>query len=271
MRPFKFLSILAGLSYMLVYQPVMAPANGAAFIQYPEQQAELLVKDRPVKQLPVAKPGFSTAEVRLITSFFCDGDLCPGGDWQRWIIYDPENPWSATELVILQKALTQTFVALEDFGVDGAELLDGYRFRRQHGAYLEGRRGFIGVARHSLQEIILSDTAFRRFNGFYIHHEIAHAVDVRLGRSLSEQFAFISDSGLEGYVAPGFWMNNHAQNDVQEAVADAYALWIHTQYLGEDFPSFTSMPGDADREIIIAFLEVSLRLAIRENGRQNVE
>ena len=268
MRPSTYLAILSSFLIFFSYQPAVAPGGGIneAIIETPKKK--LFELDRTLKQDPLPaddKPAFSTAETRLITTFFCDGELCPAGDWQRWIIFDPENPWSAKELIQLQKALTQTFIALDEFGIDGPELLAGYRFRRQHGEFLEGRRGFIGVARHRLQEIVLSDSAFVRLNGFYIHHEIAHAVDVRLDRGLSEQFALISDSGLDGEVATGFWMNNHAHSDVQEAVADAYALWIHCRYLGESKPVFPNMPGETDTDIIIAFLEVSLRLAVREN------
>ena len=62
-------------------------------------------------------------------------------------------------------------------------------------------------------------------------------------------------------------MNQYAHGDVQEAVADAYALWIHKKYLGEEKPRFHNMPDDVETDMIIAFLEVSLRLAVREYAR----
>ena len=140
MKSQKYLSVFFGFLFLLFYPPVASPTSVAADQQNAKAKVVVSTLEQATKETQVAEepPAYSEEETALITTFFCDGDICPEGNWQQWVIYDPENPWSARELVQIQQALSQTFAALAEFDIDGPELLAGYRVRRQHGEYHHG-------------------------------------------------------------------------------------------------------------------------------------
>lgn len=157
----------------------------------------------------------------------CAPQICPEGDWAQWLIVSPESSWAAEEVAQVVEIFTAVIDSLNQQGLDGYTLLSGYRFRRQAGEYLADRPGDIAVVNHTTQEITLADAAFKRLHGFYIIHELGHVVDQRTGRQLTANFHTHIGSDLQNHItAEGYWLNLHAQNDLEEATADAFALQV---------------------------------------------
>jgi hypothetical protein len=178
---------------------------------------------------------------------------------QNWFIVSAEQTWEAEEIVMIQELLTTVISALDEQGLDGQALLTGYRFRRQHGEYITGYPGRIAVVNHETQEITLADAAFKRLHGFYIIHELGHVVDRRTGRQLTTTFHNLASSDMEHRsTAPGYWLNLHAEHDLEEATADAFALWILSIYDAGYRPFFAHTPATADYAEITAVLVTSL-------------
>lgn len=170
-----------------------------------------------------------------------------------------EDTWEAGELAMLDEIVTAVVGALDLQGLNGRALLDGYQFRRQSGEYLVDRPGDIALVNHATQEITLADAAFKRLRGFYIIHELGHVVDWRTGRQLSATFHARIGSDLENQAtADGFWLNLHARDDLEEATADAFALWIMAAYAPGYRPVFAYTPLTADYEGLKAALAASL-------------
>ncbi|WP_420629963.1 hypothetical protein [Candidatus Leptofilum sp.] len=190
---------------------------------------------------------------------FCSTQLCVEADWQQWLHISPKHPWTIDDLRMINHILTSTIEVLEKEGVDGRSLLSGYKFRRQHGEYIQGHPGRIAVINHTRQEIILADAAFLRLRGFSIYHELGHAVDARMKRQLTAEFhTLIGSDMVNRQTAVGFWMNQRSQNDLEEATADAFALWIITTYEDGYRPVFVGTPLDTHFEGIVKTFETAL-------------
>ncbi len=190
---------------------------------------------------------------------FCSGSLCAGGSWREWIIVEPGAGWTVDELLLVREATTAAVDALDRQGLDGRALLAGYRFRRQAGEFIGGRRGTIAVVDHNVREIILADTAFLRLRGFFILHELGHVVDYNSGRRLSETFHRLAGSDLAAHeTAEGFWLNLPAETDLEEAAADAFALWVMGDFQPGYRPVFAFTPVTADYAGIADLLARSL-------------
>ena len=193
---------------------------------------------------------------------FCSVQLCGEAGWQQWLHISPEHPWTIDELMMLNHILASTIEALEGVGVDGRNLLSGYKFRRQHGEHIQGHPGRIAVVNHASQEITLADAAFVRLRGFYIYHELGHVVDARMGRQLTTQFhTLVGSDMVNRQTAVGFWMNQHSQHDLEEATADAFALWVIITYEDGYQPVFAGTPPNTNYERIVdAFVNTVLKM-----------
>lgn len=181
--------------------------------------------------------------------------------WDTWFIVSAESTWTVEELDLVHQVLFNTITALEDAGYDGQELLSGYHFRRQYGEFVDGVDGRIALVRHHKHEVILSDSAFLRLQGFYIYHELGHIVDKRLDRNLNQRFHDIAGTaGVENpqQTIDGYWLNEHARMDRQEATADAFALWVVLRYTDNYKPVFWNTPYTVSYEDIVDALDVAI-------------
>ncbi|MDX1414803.1 MAG: hypothetical protein R3293_11480 [Candidatus Promineifilaceae bacterium] len=182
-------------------------------------------------------------------------------DIEEWIVESEESHWSAAELAVVEETLLNTAQALDDAGYDGLSLLSGYHFRRQHQEFVDDIDGRIALVRHQQQEIILADTAFLRLQGYYIYHELGHVVDKRLERKLGERFHALAGSAVHAdsqLTADGFWLNEHARTDQQEATADAFALWVVLNYTDNYKPVFWNTPYAVSYEMIVETMDRAL-------------
>lgn len=174
-----------------------------------------------------------------------------------WFVHAADSQWQPGEIAMVQKTLETTITALDDAGFEGRAIFEGYRFRRYAGEYVNGVEGQIALVRHNSQEIILGDAAFVRLWGYYIYHELAHVVDKRTGRALSD--AFQAHVGSDGAGTPdGYWLNDHARGDREEGTADAFALWIVMRYTDNPKPVFAGMANDTDYEQIVSAIETAM-------------
>ncbi len=204
----------------------------------------------------------------------------PSNSQPERFIVDETSQWTTDELAVINQVLLHTFRALAEVGLDGPELLSGYRFRREPGEHIDEALGLVGLVNHSTKIISLADAAFVRMGGFYIYHEIGHALDHQLGRALSAQFharvAILAGADIVEELEPvgrdlktaywqtvnGYWLRAHAHEDREEATADAFALWIGSEYASLRRPVFPGTPRDADYEGISSALRDAL-LAIQ--------
>jgi len=182
---------------------------------------------------------------------------------ERYIV-DESSQWTTEELAVLNQVLQHTFRALAEAGLDGRVLLADYRFRRVAGEYIDEALGLVGLVNHDTRVISLADAAFVRLGGFYIYHELGHALDHQLGRALSEQFhaqvaaaagteiaeengAAVGDINDGAWqTTDGYWLRAQAHDDREEATADAFALWVGIEQAGMHRPIFAGTPLDAD-------------------------
>jgi hypothetical protein len=187
------------------------------------------------------------------------------GERSERFIVDDTSRWTADELVVVNRVLTHTFQALNDVGLDGRLLLDDYRFRRVSGEHIDEALGLIGLVNHDTHIISLSDAAFVRLGGFYIYHELGHAIDHQLGRELSDQFhaQIIAMAGTDnitavGGTADGYWLRAHAHEVREEATADAFALWVGSEQADMRRPIFAGTPLNADYDGIVNALVIAM-------------
>ena len=181
---------------------------------------------------------------------------------ESWFIFSDTSQWTTAELEMVRETLANTISALDEAGFDGHSLLADYRFRRHHGQFVDGIDGRIALVRHSRKEVILADTAFMRLWGYYIYHELGHVVDKRLDRELSRQFhelAADETAGGSQLTPDGYWLNEHARTDREEAAADAFALWVVLRYTENPKPVFWNTPNTISYETIVQTLEKTLR------------
>jgi hypothetical protein len=181
---------------------------------------------------------------------------------ESWFIHSEDSRWREDEMEMVSETLETTIFALNEAGFDGQTLLDGYRFRRYDGQFVDGVDGRIALVRHGSKEIILADTAFMRLWGYYIYHELGHVVDKRLDRKLSQQFHMLaSDQADDSSVMTpdGFWLNEHARTDREEATADAFALWVVLRYTENPRPVFWHTPNTIDYDVIVQALDETMQ------------
>jgi hypothetical protein len=188
----------------------------------------------------------------------------------RWFITGEDSLWQDEEMDQVQQVVSNTLTVLARVGIDGDDLLEGYRFRRFSGEHVDGDPGLVGKVNHNKKEIVLSDTAFLRLGGFYIYHEIGHAVDFRLDRLLSQGFHGRAGSepmedGNQWQTADGFWLRHHGRDDREEAAADAFALWVLGEAGSTFKPVFPGTPVGTEYEAIAHFVqEVMVDLVVRD-------
>lgn len=203
--------------------------------------------------VPAASPTETLQEQAV-----CPARVCGSSGWQQWIENSPDGTWKAEELVMLGEILTAVFNTLDQKEVDGYALLNGYRFRRQTGEFVDGQTGRIAVVNHSSMIITLADSAFKRLRGFYIFHELGHVVDHRSERQLTENFHALVGSDQPGQTtAEGYWLNLSARDDLEEATADAFALWVMASYAQGYRPVFAFTPLATNYPGIVAAIVTS--------------
>lgn len=184
-------------------------------------------------------------------------------DIRAWLIEDESSRWAPEEVAIVESILRKSIGALDNAGLDGSLLLEGYRFRRWDGEFAKDKDGWAAVVNHDDQEIFLADTIFLPGNEFFIYHELGHVVNRRSGGSLSDNFHSLIEQ-IDGIVirhdwttAEGFWFRGQAHIHRNEAIADAFALWVWMS-AGHETPNFHDTPDTVQWNNIIALFENAL-------------
>lgn len=186
-----------------------------------------------------------------------------------WFIVDEESQWTAQETIVVEQIMAHSWQALDSVGLDGQDLLKGYRFRRAAGEYVPGQERTLAMVDHQQREITLADGAFKRLHGFYIYHELGHAVDRQLERLPSEIYHRIAGQGQEevaetgdGWTTTtGFWLRYPGRDDREEATADAFAWWVMAQ-AGQPKPFFPGTPVTTDYDQVARTVEEALGEAV---------
>jgi hypothetical protein len=216
---------------------------------------EILIRSEPVvieaRPIPAAQPDAGEEEKAV-----------------DWFVIDEESTWSDQEVATVEQIITHTWLALETVGLDGESLLAGYRFRRMAGEFIPSEDRFLAMVDHQKKEIILADGAFKRLNGFYIYHELGHAIDRQLDRLPSEAYHQMSGQGPSeahqerGHweTATGFWLRYHGRDDREEATADAIAWWVMAQ-AGQPQPFFPGTPVETDYGVVGQTIEGAMQEA----------
>ena len=178
-------------------------------------------------------------------------------NFSTWFIEDEASAWPAEERAVVATVLANTLGALESAGLDGAALLEGYRFRRFDGQYAKDKEGNIALVNHGDLEITLSDTVLLPENRFFIYHELGHVVNHRSGGELNNRFHALTLQ-IEGVTAlhdwttaQGFFMRGQAHVHKTEATADAFALWVWVAFAKQETPYFHDTPENANAEAIV--------------------
>lgn len=187
------------------------------------------------------------------------------GESGNWFVVDEESVWSDEELLVVEQIMDRTWEALEGVGLDGEILLAGYHFRRLPAEFIPGDERLLAIVDHHTMEIILADGAFKRLHGFYIYHELGHAIDRQLERQPSEAYHRIAGNGQAETVreddtwqtVTGFWLRYHGRDDREEATADAFAWWVMAQF-DQPKPFFPGTPVTTDYGQIAQAIEEAL-------------
>lgn len=176
-----------------------------------------------------------------------------------WFLVNDGSQWSDQEQIRVQQIMDRTWRALDSLGVDGQSLLAGYHFRRLDSEFVPGEERLLAIVDHQAKEIILADGAFERLHGFYIYHELGHAVDRQLDRMPSEAYHRLANAGQarnDGagdastwQTTDGFWLRYHGRDDREEATADAFAWWVMAQ-AEQPKPFFAGTPVTTDYDEI---------------------
>ena len=203
---------------------------------------------------------------RYLQNGFCNDQLCPEGQWWSWIIIEENSTWTAGALMTIRRSLLNTLEVLDKNGFEGHNILDGYRFKRHQGAYVDEKKGWVALVNHDRQEILLADKAFVG-QGFIVYHELGHVVDYRLGGGLKEQFRqtsaaheselLITHSSLS--VVEGFWIREQGHNNLGEAAADAFALWVMANSGGLQGLAFKDAPAKVNYSRIVEAMDISFQ------------
>jgi len=182
----------------------------------------------------------------------------------NWFLTDDESQWSDQELATVQQIMDRTWQALESVGIDGESLLAGYRFRRVPAEFVPGEERLLAIVDHQKMEILLADGAFERLHGFYIYHELGHAVDRQLDRATSEIYHRIASEGQQTdednsvwQTTTGYWLRYHGRDDREEATADAFAWWVMAQF-DQPMPFFPGTPVETDYGVIAQTMQEAL-------------
>ena len=236
----KFLiGFVALLALFLISNPVFSDSQAAFNSRAISNTAVPTQEKTGINSAAKASPQVE----RFLSQTFCSPQICGTGSWQQWIIVAPNGDWEVGELEMLRDLVTAVIEALEQQGLDGRTLLNGYRFRRQHGEFIADNLGHVAVVNHTSQEITLADAAFKRLHGFYIIHELGHVVDYRSGRQLTANFHALAGSDLQAQqTAANYWLNLPARDDLEEATADGFALWIMSTFTASYRPAFAYTP-----------------------------
>jgi hypothetical protein len=188
-------------------------------------------------------------------------------DLAPWIIADESSVWTQAELATVERVMTNTLAALERAGLDGAALLDGYRFRRVAGEFVGGKPGVIASVAHGSMVIRLSDKIFLPQYEFDLYHELGHVLDQRSNRALNERFHALTleidgvTARHEWTTAQGFFVRGYGHVDKLEATADAFAVWVFVGYAGNPLPYFKHMPDNANVGAIVEVFAQALQSA----------
>ncbi len=183
-----------------------------------------------------------------------------------WFIVDEESQWTAQEMIAVEQIMARSWQALDSVGLDGQDLLKGYRFRRAAAEYVPGQGRLLAMVDHQQKEITLADGAFKRLHGFYIYHELGHAVDRQLERLPSEIYHRIAgqeeaaETGDGWTTTTGFWLRYPGRDDREEATADAFAWWVMAQ-AEQPKPFFPGTPVITDYGEIARTFEEAVREA----------
>lgn len=187
---------------------------------------------------------------------------------QGWFVHDEESQWTAQEMSFVVQIMEHTWQALDGAGVDGRALLNGYRFRRAAAEFVPGRERYLAMVNHREMEITLANRAFERLHGFYIYHELGHAVDQQLGRLPSDVYHRIAGQAQEESATAsdtwstttGFWLRYNGRDNREEATADAFAWWVMAQ-AEQPKPFFPGTPPSTDYNQIAGTIEEAVREA----------
>jgi len=217
-------------------------------------------KQPPATTAPAAPPRSARTQQDAGYQLQWPGEV---GDLEEWVVVDAGSHWTSSELRIVHNAIRDTIAALDSAGLDGHGLLAGYRFARHNDRFLaEGFRRH-AVVNHESRLITLADRAFLASGGFFIYHELGHAVDRQSGRRLSLIFRdeALSSAGSDGLVevADGCWLRDQGHYNVSEAAADAFALWVLVANGGRPMPDFPTKPDTVNPSLIFELVRAGLR------------
>ena len=185
---------------------------------------------------------------------------------QDWFLVSEDSQWTDQEMFTVKQIMDRTWAALAGIGLDGQQLLAGYRFVRLQAEFVPGEERLLAIVDHQKTEIVLADGAFKRLHGFYIYHELGHAVDNRLGRAPSEAYHQVAgttqmDDRLTWLTKDGYWLRYPGRDDREEATADAFAWWVMDQ-AGQPQPFFPGTPVTTDYADVAQSIEDALRTAV---------
>ena len=187
-------------------------------------------------------------------------------DFSKWFIENETSVWSPVERLIVETAISNALDALSDAGLDGEALLGGFRFERFAGEYANDKKGKIALTYFEAQKIVLSDSIFLPENVFYIYHELGHVIDYRSGNELNTKFHELTlqidgvTARHDWTTAQGFFLRGQAHVHKPEATADAFALWVYVDYMGNPVPEFPHMPENGDPDAIVRVYQEALAL-----------
>lgn len=256
-----FFFLVAVISLWIVGQAVgQVSASAAREVIF----SESVIEAAAASSEPVSEPAMTVPPARAEAS---EAEEAPG-----WFIVDETSHWSDDERIVVEEIMARTWAALDDIGLDGQKLLEGYRFRRVAAEFVPGGERLLAVVDHQRMEIVLADGAFKRLHGFYIYHELGHAIDHRLERMPSEAYHRLAsqsqeeaaEAGDKWLTTDGFWLRYPGRDHREEATADAIAWWVMSQ-AGQPKPFFAGTPLTANYDGIAQTIETALLEAVASN------
>jgi len=251
----------------------------AVFSLWIASQAVSRVSASPAREIVISESVTEVAAARreqvvepAVTTLPAHPEASEINEAQGRFIVDETSRWSDQEIATVEQIVARTWAAMDSIGLDGQQLLEGYRFRRVAGEFVPGGERLLAVVEHRRMEIVLADGAFKRLHGFYIYHELGHAVDHRLERLPSEAYHRIANqdqaeaakAGAAWSTTTGFWLRYPGRDDREEATADAFAWWVMAQ-AGQPKPFFAGTPVTTDYDVIAQTIETALLEALTSN------
>jgi hypothetical protein len=256
-----FFFLVAVISLWIVSQAVgQVSASAAREVVFSER----VIEEADASTETVGEPAMPVSPAQAAAS---ETEEVPG-----WFLVDETSHWSDDEMVVVEEIMARTWAALDNIGLDGQNLLEGYRFRRAAAEFVPGGERLLAVVDHQHMEIVLADGAFKRLHGFYIYHELGHAIDHRLERLPSEAYHRLASQGQEEAAeagdkwstTDGFWLRYPGRDHREEATADAIAWWVMSQ-ASQPKPFFAGTPLTADYDGIAQTIEAALLEAVASN------